>query len=533
MQEENQTDEALDTDINQRQEHSELLESIFSERDEQSDEDVSLSDWSTDEKDLFFAALCSHSTLRPDLIAESIGTKNVAQVSVYLFALEDAVRNCDTGPLRPDLEIAMEVTDEWVEAEEEQAAFLRDIELAWGTDLRSQDHDASEPADVNLTSMRNDALKTLTVDHCKVIDKIFRQEGTSSGIPSLPVPETEPELVAEYSPVERRRLKKRLHMRRKRAEIAGTDIVTDAQRLQRGRKRKAVGSPPYTPSQLNSESEERSEYEDRHQKRQRKRGLTREQKVLETFIDLGIDAAVCHNQGLDLFHLHPLGRLLTLCRDTSQDTITASAISVHTIRLLGVILSDYVTRVVHRAIVLEEQEILFKGGRKVWRHENDDIYPETIKKAVTMLGYPTTKAQAFEHLCGEDACSDDGDNSADQEGNDQVDGDNSADQDGNDQPESEEGVEESDDSVGNDSPLSLLASSPLFSHFELNPPLIRFPTSTSVNSESLIPLETDEELLNEELAEEEILDQRDQASEIMHQDELWAAHKHNIVALQQ
>ncbi|KAJ3921168.1 hypothetical protein F5877DRAFT_76485 [Lentinula edodes] len=532
MQDENQADEALDIHVNPRQEHSELLESIFCVRDEQSD-DVSLSDWSTDEKDRFFAALCSHSALRPDLIAESIGTKNVAQVCVYLFALEDAVGNCDTGPLRSDLEIAMEVTDEWVEAEEEQAAFLRDIELAWGTDLGSQDHDSSEPTDANLTSMRNDALKILTVDHCKVIDKIFRQEGTSSGIPSLSVPETEPELAAEVSPTERRRLKKRLHMRRKRAEIAGTDIVTDAQRLQRGRKRKAVSSPPYTPSQVNSESEEGSEFEDRHKKRPRKRGLTREQKVLETFIDLEIDAAVCHNRGLDLFHLHPLGRLLTRRRDTSQATTTVSAISLHTIRLLGVILSDYVTRVVHRAIVLGEQEILFKGGRKVWRHENDDIYPETIKKAVTMLGYPTTKAQAFEHLCGEDACSDDGDNSADQEGNVQVDGDNQADQEGNDQLESEEGVEASDDSLGNGSPLSLLASSPLLSHFELNPPFIRFPTNTSVDSESLIPLETDEELLNEELAEEEILDQRDQALEKIHQDELWATHKDNIAAFQQ
>ncbi|KAH7873113.1 uncharacterized protein C8R40DRAFT_1071095 [Lentinula edodes] len=205
----------------------------------------------------------------------------------------------------------MEVTDEWLEAEEEQAAFLRDIDLAWGTDLGSQDHDTSEPADANSTSMRNDVLKIFTVDHCKVIDKIFRQEETSSGIPSLPVPETEPEWTAEVSPAERRRLKKRLHMRHKRAEIAGTDIVTDTQRLQCGRKRKAVGSPPYTPSQVNSDSEEGSEFEDRHKKRQRKRGLTREQKVLETFIDLEIDAAVRHNQGLDLFHLHPLGRLLT------------------------------------------------------------------------------------------------------------------------------------------------------------------------------------------------------------------------------
>ncbi|KAJ3937111.1 MAG: hypothetical protein NXY57DRAFT_982646 [Lentinula lateritia] len=527
MQDENQTDT-----VNQRQEHLELLESIFCVRDEQSNED-SLSDWSTDEEDRFFAALGSHSALRPDLIAESIGTKNVVQVCIYLFALEDAVGNCDIGPLRPDLEIAMEVTDEWLEAEEEQAAFLRDIELAWGTDLGSQDHNTSEPADANLTSMRNDALKSLTVDHCKVIDKIFRQEGTSSGVPSLPVPETEPEWAAEVSPAERRRLKKRLHMRRKRAEIAGTDIVTDAQRLQRGRKRKAVGSPPYTPSQVNSESEEGSEFEDRHKKRQRKRGLTREQKVLETFIDLGIDAAVCHNQGLDLFHLHPLGRLLTRSRDTSQATTAVSAISLHTIRLLGVILSDYVTRVVHRAIVLGEQEILFKGGRKVWRHENDDIYPETIKKAVTMLGYPTTKAQAFEHLCGEDACSNDGDNSADQEGNDQVNGDNSTDQEDNDLLEPEERVEESDDSLGNGSPLSLLASSPLLSHFELNPPVLHFPTSTSVNSESLIPLETEEELLNEELAEEEILDQRDQALEKIHQDELWAAYEDNIAVFQQ
>ncbi|KAJ4482129.1 hypothetical protein J3R30DRAFT_3456587 [Lentinula aciculospora] len=533
MQGEKQADEEEipDTDGSQYEEYPGLLNTIISGYGEQLNTDEFLAeDWSAGEKDRFFAALCSHSALRPDLIAEVIGTKNVAQVCIYLSALEDAAKTCDAEPLRSKLDIAMEVSDQWLDAEEEQAEFLRDIKLALGENIGSQQQAISEPAperadlEVDSVNMRRNALKNLSIDHLKVIDKILRNEKVLPEISSSPALEAEHEQTVALSPTERRRLQKRLHMRRKRAEISGTDVVTDAQRLQRGRKRKTARSSSRAPNHSggdgpNSESEEgqRSEDGDRPKKRPRKRGFTREQKILETFTELGIDAAVCRDQELDLFHFQPLGQLIALYQEqssTSEATITA--ISLDTVLLFRAVIANFVTQVIHRSIMLREQEILLKGRRNVWGRENDEIYPDTIESAVTMLGYPTTKAKACEHLYGEDDCSGDDGHTAEEIDVSVV----------------EVGINEPNNSVNDDSPTSS-EGSPLLSRLEMNLPLVRLPLHCSVPSESLMPLETDEESLDEELAEEEKLDQQDQALEKMHQDEMWAAHKLNTARLLQ
>ncbi|KAJ3731122.1 hypothetical protein DFJ43DRAFT_1155946 [Lentinula guzmanii] len=520
MQDENQTDEAetLDTNTDQCEGYLELLNSHLSSHDE--DDEI---DWSEDEKDHFFAALSSYSVLRPDLIAEAIGTKNVAQVCVYLSVLEAATRDCDAEPPRSNLDIAMEVPDEWLEVEEEQAAFFRDIELAWRRDMSSQDQDISEPAreNVNMTNMRTDALRNLSIDHLKVIDKMLRNDGAQTGTPTSPATDMESQVVAELSPAERRRMHKRLHMRRKRAEMAGTGVVTDAQRLQRGRKRKIAHAPSSSraPSQSASDransdesGEEKSADDARPKKRQRKRGLTREQKVVANFSQLGIDAGVVHDLKLDSLHLHPLGRLIALYQEAfSPAEAPVTAISPDTIRLLDAVILDFVTQVIHRAIILREQELLLKRRTKAWHDDNKDISPDIIARATAMLGYPTSKAQAFEHLCGEDDCSAD-----DQVLSEQLD----------DDPEGRsEGADDRDDGLV----LPLQSISPL-SHLELFPSLIRLPMRCFESTETLMPVETDEELLNEELTEEDELDEQDQVSEKIHLDELWAAHKQSIAA---
>lgn len=53
-------------------------------------------------------------------------------------------------------------------------------------------------------------------------------------------------------------------------------------------------------------------------------------------------------------------------------------ISADAIRLLGLILTDFVTHVVHRSILLREQEAHLKRQSKVWRLEGDDVSSQPL-----------------------------------------------------------------------------------------------------------------------------------------------------------
>ena len=64
---------------------------FFSSSSEPDDDgQPSPSDWFPTEQDLFFHGIRVHSRLRPDLIAEGIGTKNTVDVAAYIDALHDA-----------------------------------------------------------------------------------------------------------------------------------------------------------------------------------------------------------------------------------------------------------------------------------------------------------------------------------------------------------------------------------------------------------------------------------------------------------
>lgn len=66
--------------------------------------------------------------------------------------------------------------------------------------------------------------------------------------------------------------------------------------------------------------------------------------------------------------------ILSLYREAYSPLGTrVTAISADAIRLLTVILTDFVTHVVHRSILLREQEVYLKGQSKVWRIESDDV----------------------------------------------------------------------------------------------------------------------------------------------------------------
>jgi hypothetical protein len=87
--------------------------------------------WTAQEKDRFFHALAVRSRLRPDLIAEDIGTKSLAEVCTYLNMLEESLSQrkklygSATGNNVPDsylvlrdhFPIALEVSEKWEEYE--------------------------------------------------------------------------------------------------------------------------------------------------------------------------------------------------------------------------------------------------------------------------------------------------------------------------------------------------------------------------------------------------------------------------------
>lgn len=92
--------------------------------------------WTSAEKDLFFRGICTYSRLRPDLIAESIGTKSMLDVCTYIDILESAsarapTRESDSATKRVDFEIAMEMSRSWIKWENGQASALASAELLW------------------------------------------------------------------------------------------------------------------------------------------------------------------------------------------------------------------------------------------------------------------------------------------------------------------------------------------------------------------------------------------------------------------
>jgi hypothetical protein len=76
------------------------------------------SHWSSEEKHRFFLGLNRFSRLRPDLIADTVGSKTTAEVCEYLSLLARASHERGPVPkLRKNLPAAREVSDDWVSYE--------------------------------------------------------------------------------------------------------------------------------------------------------------------------------------------------------------------------------------------------------------------------------------------------------------------------------------------------------------------------------------------------------------------------------
>lgn len=157
--------------------------------------------WTSTEKDAFFHALCVYSRLRPDLIAACVKTKTPLDVCTYLEALESASRRRPVGSqsLRNHLEGAMEVSDSWIQWEEEVSASLVALEASHDdkateraraleletkkADIQRSLSDQSETAAYDYETWRfetesrwsqEDVLRRLGWDHLHIVDAVLQ-----------------------------------------------------------------------------------------------------------------------------------------------------------------------------------------------------------------------------------------------------------------------------------------------------------------------------------------------------------------------
>ncbi|KAF8658239.1 hypothetical protein AX16_002016 [Volvariella volvacea WC 439] len=320
----------------------------------------------------------------------------------------------------------------------------------------------------------------------------------------------------ELSPASRRRYKKRLYMRQKRAKSKGQEEVNaTVQRLRPGRKKK--GKNPSTLGVTGmAEGDEAGDFESRvdsgevsdeedtqlakkadiatsltpqahssPSQDQIKRldpqdGETKIDKIKESLMNLGITAETLQNRGLGLFHFSAMKRLMQ-----SDDTAVKS-ISSDTVQLLQTILTDFLTEVIHRVVILYEQEQMMKGNIKVWR-SSGEINTGHVDHALRMIGWDASMPHP-QILDTED-------------------------------PDILlEDQHESNDTAPSTPSLSL--------HRQLHTPLIVLPHDSlgvlpSTSENDLMALETDQDALSKEMAEEEKLDRQDEAIAAAYEADFW------------
>ena len=335
--------------------------------------------WTAEEKDSFFHALARHSALRPDLIAAEIGSKTVVDVCGYIALLRTGAQKSDMEVLLRSLPAALEMSDRWVAFEETQAVALIDAAAGWEVDQKGKDRKdtlrtfkerkgpvkgamvnrtwdvrAEQTRSLQLYKERKaklekvwekeDALDVLDAVDLQTLDTIVRKgteeqeiravldTAAASTTPQVQVKADDEFDLASLTPTERRRVKNRLYMRRKRAEATGNDFQESITRLKPGRKPKAAPKESAPPSGASSpevqclllamEGEESGPEDEPlgdegggvegpgSKRKVAQRGMTRAEKAAAKFAKYGLDFGLLKEHELDLFHLRRLGGLM-------------------------------------------------------------------------------------------------------------------------------------------------------------------------------------------------------------------------------
>ncbi|KAI0246289.1 hypothetical protein BJV78DRAFT_1356255 [Lactifluus subvellereus] len=368
--------------------------------------------WTSAEKALFFRALTAHSRLRPDLIAASIGTtKSTADVAVYLALLRQAARDNPPNPnggggggggARDQHPAAHEVSAALVALEDKHAARLSAAEPALARETREATRREAERAGGEWA--REDVLGGLDGDALVVLDRVLRldeERGGSPepGTPTLDVragesssPPRSPhdsgddgkdvdDAGTDLSPASRRRIAKRLYMRRMRAKAAGGVAQLDPARLKPGRKASAASNKAKQHHLEETGGEQK-------QKQQHTPGETRPYKIQRELEQLGIGADYLRENGLGLFHLGALGRLMRLYPrlDAERPEGVAESIAAGTIQALHALVVQFTRDLVRRAIALRELDFALRAHTKVWGLGPRHVRPPHIRRALELRG---------------------------------------------------------------------------------------------------------------------------------------------------
>ncbi|KAH8987427.1 hypothetical protein EDB92DRAFT_1778038, partial [Lactarius akahatsu] len=206
-------------------------------------------------------------------------------------------------------------------------------------------------------------------------------------------------VLANLSPASRRRARKRLYMRRKRAEACGGVAQLNPMRLKPGRKASATNKSkqrrPSTPDPDDTD-------EDAEQKRRGRRphGITRPYKVQCKLDELGIDAKYMRENGLGLFRLGALWRLMRMYPrlDPLQPKGVAEFISAGTIQALYTLVVRFTRDIVRRALALRELDFARRGRMKMWRLGNRVVRPPHVRRALQTRGACLSKHIHFDGL---------------------------------------------------------------------------------------------------------------------------------------
>ncbi|KAL1759442.1 hypothetical protein FB107DRAFT_271011 [Schizophyllum commune] len=574
--------------------------------------------WTASEQDAFFHGLAVYSRLRPNLIASCIPTKTVPDVCAYLEALEEAASHHplpDALDRRRTAPLAMEVSDSWLEWEETQATRLAAAEPDWeayALNAQRQDTLATYPPDTSDPALETlqahwkaeDALRTLDTHKLRAISHILRVDEAAEDDPSRPVTPnpitpnpttlnpTAPNPLDEdgaetaalgrsqspsrprshsstpstrdLSPKSRRLLQKRLYMRRKRAEKAGTEAVQDAGLLKVGRpkkarpprKRRRRGRGEDQEGAADSEDQDQDEREDadadggegsgqedgegeegkedEDYAHPHRGGTTAPYKARRLFEEAGITPAVLAEYRHDLFDGIGVARWLDAMRDDpdlEDDAIPPNAVSGPLLATLRDIVVDFVTDVAHRAIVSREQEVQFKAASKAWRVKNPGVVlTKNVEHALEMMGMavperPKKRKRPSDEDYEDEDAQEQGEEPEDENRGDASDAEEdevsnasrpSSQRANGSSSQSANGPSSHDASVPElDSPYDLVD--------DLYPSFFRLPRAYEGNNDDLMPEDTDEEALERVLDDEEELDAQDLVVEGEYEDELWTS----------
>ncbi|OCH85201.1 hypothetical protein OBBRIDRAFT_839153 [Obba rivulosa] len=282
---------------------------------------------------------------------------------------------------------------------------------------------------------------------------IFPQEPRSPSRSTVPPDATGDDISvaeAELSPASRRRYRKRMYMRRKRAVTRGVTVVEGVERMKPGRRPKkkperSAQTPAPENGDMNVDGDEMVQQKpvaagastgttdrgcttspqadaavedrlgadqnsgddgvaggrDNGTRHPHVSGKTLPYKLLARLEQQGVNAEWLRAEGFELLHLRGIGKLMRLYSvlDEEQDDLTTQ-IHVDVVKLLSAHVVDFVTRAIHRIVVVREQERLAKVQTKVWRlAENQVITVPNVEHALGLMGQAKlSKAAHFEGL---------------------------------------------------------------------------------------------------------------------------------------